>query len=68
MPMIRVCLSEDDYRDLLLMAQERGRAIEDLAEAAIENAIMEARPRARREPDYDHRTVNTPTNFFNPVR
>ena len=68
MPMIRVCLSEDDYRDLLMMAQERGRSIEDLAEAAVENAILEARPRRRREPDYDHRTVDTPVSFFNPIR
>ena len=42
MPILCIHLGDDDHRALLLLAQQRGRAPEDLAEAAVENAILEA--------------------------
>ncbi|MCW5692553.1 MAG: hypothetical protein KIT48_09320 [Pseudolabrys sp.] len=48
MPILKCYISDDNLRHLRIMASERGREAEDLAEAAIENAILEALPRGRR--------------------
>lgn len=42
MPMLNIHISEDTEKRLQLVANELGRKVDDLAEAAVENAAMDA--------------------------
>lgn len=43
MPMLQCYVSEDDLRTLQIESDRSGRKVEELAEAAISNAVCEAR-------------------------
>lgn len=63
MPMLNCYVTEDDMRELLMESQRSGRKVEELAEAAISNAICEARRVERRhmKPPPEYPFINGPS-------
>lgn len=56
MPVISCYVSDDAYRLLQIASQELARKVEDIAEAAIENAALEYKVRLPGYAQYtDHR-------------